>query len=232
MVVAPIGAFGAIGFAVGKFGPSSLISLGRLVAHFYICCALFIVLVLWPIAAAFRINFPRLIRYLGAELLLVVGTSSGESVFPRLNAKLRQLGCRESVVSLVLPAGYAFNHDGSCLYYATVSVFLAQALGIHLAIAQQIELLGIMLITSMGGAGVAGSAIVMLATTLSATSVIPVTAVGLILGVHRLLSSAFVPVNVLGNSVATLVVARMEGGLDRARLDAELMSGGEPATAA
>ena len=232
MVVAPIGAFGAIGFAVGKFGPSSLISLGRLVAHFYICCALFIVLVLWPIAAVFRINFPRLIRYLGAELLLVVGTSSGESVFPRINAKLRQLGCRESVVSLVLPAGYAFNHDGSCLYYATVSVFLAQALGIHLAIAQQVELLGVMLITSMGGAGVAGSAIVMLATTLSATGAIPVTAVGLILGVHRLLSSAFVPVNVLGNSVATLVVARLEGGLDRARLETGLMSGTESATAA
>ncbi len=225
MVVAPIGAFGAIGFAVGKFGPSSLISLGRLVAHFYICCALFIVLVLWPVAAAFRINFPRLIRYLGAELLLVVGTSSGESVFPQINSKLRQLGCRESVVSLVLPAGYAFNHDGSCLYYATVSIFLAQALGIHMAITQQVELLGIMLITSMGGAGVAGSAIVMLATTLSATGAVPVTAVGLVLGVHRLLSSAFVPVNVLGNSVATLVVARMEGALDRPRLETELMNG-------
>ena len=132
------------------------------------------------------------------------------------------------VVSLVLPAGYAFNHDGSCLYYATVSVFLAQALGIHLAIAQQLELLGIMLITSMGGAGVAGSAIVMLATTLSATGAIPVTAVGLILGVHRLLSSAFVPVNVLGNSVATLVVARMEDALDRARLETELMNGANP----
>ena len=232
MVVAPIGAFGAIGFAVGKFGPSSLISLGHLVVHFYICCALFIVLVLWPIAAAFRINFPRLIRYLSAELLLVIGTSSGESVFPRINAKLRQLGCRESVVSLVLPAGYAFNHDGSCLYYATVSIFLAQALGIHLAIPQQVELLGIMLITSMGGAGVAGSAIVMLATTLSATGAIPVTAVGLILGVHRLLSSAFVPVNVLGNSVATLVVARMEDALDRGRLETELMNGADSATVA
>lgn len=232
MVVAPIGAFGAIGFAVGKFGPSSLISLGRLVAHFYICCALFIVLVLWPVAAAFRINFPRLIRYLSAELLLVVGTSSGESVFPRINTKLRQLGCGESVVSLVLPAGYAFNHDGSCLYYATVSIFLAQALGIHMAIMQQVELLGIMLITSMGGAGVAGSAIVMLATTLSATGAIPVTAVGLILGVHRLLSSAFVPVNVLGNSVATLVVARMEGALDRSRLETELMNGPESAAEA
>ncbi len=230
MVVAPIGAFGAIGFAVGKFGPSSLISLGRLVAHFYICCALFVVLVLWPVAAAFCVNFPRLIRYLGAELLLVIGTSSGESVFPRIHAKLRQLGCSESVVSLVLPAGYAFNHDGSCLYYATVSVFLAQALGIHLAIAQQLQLLGIMLITSMGGAGVAGSAIVMLATTLSATGAIPVAAVGLILGVHRLLSSAFVPVNVLGNSVATLVVARMEGALDRGRLEAELLNGAESAS--
>lgn len=227
MVVAPIGAFGAIGFAVGKFGPSSLISLGRLVAHFYICCALFIVLVLWPVAAMFRINFPRLIRYLGAELLLVVGTSSGESVFPQINAKLRRLGCRESVVSLVLPAGYAFNHDGSCLYYATVSIFLAQALGIHMAITQQVELLGIMLITSMGGAGVAGSAIVMLATTLSATGAIPVAAVGLILGVHRLLSSAFVPVNVLGNSVATLVVAKMEDALDRSQLEKELMDGPE-----
>jgi aerobic C4-dicarboxylate transport protein len=155
MVVTPIGAFGAIGFAVGKFGPASLFSLGRLAAHFYIVCALFVVLVLWPVAAAFRINLVRLVRYLAAELLLVVGTSSGESVFPRINAKLRQLGCGESVVSLVLPAGYAFNHDGSCLYYATVSVFLAQALGIHLAITQQLGLPGIMLITSMGGAGVA-----------------------------------------------------------------------------
>ena len=228
MAIAPIGAFGAIGYAVGKFGPSSLLSLGRLVVHFYVCCGLFVVLVLWPIASAFGINFLRLLRYLGAELLLVVGTSSGESVFPQLNAKLRRLGADESVVSLVLPAGYAFNHGGSCLYYATVSVFLAQALGIHLAITQQVELLGIMLITSMGGAGIAGSAIVMLATTLSATGAIPVTAVGLILGVHRLLSSAFVPVNVLGNSLATLVVARMEGSLDRNRLDSELESGGEP----
>jgi aerobic C4-dicarboxylate transport protein len=228
MAVAPIGAFGAIGYAAGKFGPSSLLSLGRLVAHFYVCCGLFIVLVLWPVAAAFGVNFPRLVRYLGAELLLVVGTSSGESVFPRINTKLRQLGCGESVVSLVLPAGYAFNHGGSCLYYATVSVFLAQALDIHLAITQQLELLGIMLITSMGGAGIAGSAIVMLATTLSATGAIPVTAVGLILGVHRLLSSAFVPVNVLGNSLATVIVARMEGALDRTRFESELGSGGEP----
>lgn len=225
MVVAPIGAFGAIAFTVGKFGPSSLLSLGKLVGHFYICCALFIALILLPVAAIFRINLVRLMRYIGAELLLVAGTSSGESVFPRINAKLRSLGCDESVVSLVLPSGYAFNHDGSCLYYATVSVFLAQALGVHLGILQQMGLLGIMLITSMGGAGVAGSAIVMLATTLSATGAIPVAGVGLILGVHRLLSSAFVPVNVLGNSLATLVVGRMEGKLDMAKLDNQLREG-------
>jgi aerobic C4-dicarboxylate transport protein len=135
---------------------------------------------------------------------------------------LRQAGCGEPVVALVLPAGYAFNHDGTCLYYATVSVFLAQALGIELSLTQQVGLLLIMLITSMGGAGVAGSAIVMLATTLSATGTIPVESVGLILGVHRLLSSAFVPVNVLGNSLATIVVSRLEGDLNMATLETQL----------
>jgi aerobic C4-dicarboxylate transport protein len=222
MVVAPIGAFGAIGFAVGKYGPSSLVALGMLVGEFYICCALFILLILCPIAAWFGVNLFRLIRYIGAELMIVVGTSSGESVFPRINAKLRALGCDEQVVALVLPTGYAFNHDGTCLYYATVSVFLAQAVGIDLSLTQQLGLLLIMLVTSMGGAGVAGSAIVMLATTLDATHIIPVASVGLILGVHRLLSSAFVPVNVLGNALATIVIARWEGALDKATLDFEL----------
>jgi aerobic C4-dicarboxylate transport protein len=222
MVVAPIGAFGAIGFAVGKYGPSSLVALGMLVGEFYMCCALFILLVLGPVAASFGVNLFRLIRYIGAELMIVVGTSSGESVFPRINAKLRALGCSEQVVALVLPTGYAFNHDGTCLYYATVSVFLAQAVGIDLSLTQQLQLLLIMLVTSMGGAGVAGSAIVMLATTLDATHLIPVASVGLILGVHRLLSSAFVPVNVLGNALATIVIARWEGALDKATLDFEL----------
>lgn len=222
MVVAPIGAFGAIGFAVGKYGPSSLVALGMLVGEFYLCCALFIILILAPVGAWFGVNLLRLIRYIGAELMIVVGTSSGESVFPRINAKLRALGCDEQVVALVLPTGYAFNHDGTCLYYATVSVFLAQAVGIDLSLTQQLQLLLIMLVTSMGGAGVAGSAIVMLATTLDATHVIPVASVGLILGVHRLLSSAFVPVNVLGNALATIVIARWEGALDKATLDFEL----------
>jgi|SRR5579871_3310661 len=214
MVIAPIGAFGAIGFTVAKYGPSSLLSLGSLVVEFYLCCLLFVLLVLWPVAALFDINLFRLIRYIGAELMMVIGTSSGESVFPRIIAKLRALGCGEQVVALVLPIGYSFNHTGTCLYYATVSVFLAQALGIELSLIQQLELLMIMLFTSMGGAGIAGSAIVMLATTLAATNTIPVASVGLILGVHRLLSSAFVPVNVLGNSLATIIVAKFEGALD------------------
>ncbi len=222
MYVAPIGAFGAIAFTVGKFGPSSLIALGRLVAEFYVCCALFVALVLTPIAWGFGINILRLIRYIGAELMIVVGTSSSESVFPRLNAKLRQLGVDEPVVALVLPTGYAFNHDGTCLYWATVSVFLAQAVGIQLSVSQQVGLLAIMLFTSKGGAGVAGSAIVVLASTLAATGTIPVASVGLILGVHRLLSSAFVPVNVLGNALATIVIARMERAVDIPTLESEL----------
>jgi aerobic C4-dicarboxylate transport protein len=168
------------------------------------------------------VSLIRLIRYIAAELLIVMGTSSSESVFPRLNAKLRALGCDESVVALVLPAGYAFNHDGTCLYFATVSVFLAQAVGVGLTVSQQLGLLAIMLVTSKGGAGVAGSAIVVLASTLSATGVIPVASIGLILGVHRLLSSAFVPVNVLGNALATIVMARLERALDMKTLHSEL----------
>lgn len=222
MYVAPIGAFGAIAFTVGKFGPSTLVALGRLVAEFYVCCALFVALVLAPIAWLAGLNIVRLIRYIAPELMIVVGTSSGESVFPQLTAKLCQLGVKESVVGLVLPAGYSFNHDGTCLYFATVSVFLAQAVGIHLSLLQQLGLLAIMLFTSKGGAGVAGSAIVVLATTLSSTGVIPVASVGLILGVHRLLSSVFVPVNVLGNALATIVIARNERAVDTSLLESEL----------
>jgi aerobic C4-dicarboxylate transport protein len=230
MWLAPIGAFGAIAFTVGKFGPSSLLSLGKLVGEFYVCCLLFVALVLTPIAWAAGVNILRLIRYFAAELMIVVGTNSGESVFPSVIAKLERLGVEESIVGLVLPAGYSFNHDGTCLYWATVSVFLAQALGIHMTIGQQVALLATMLFTSKGGAGVAGSAIVILATTLSATNLIPVAAVGLILGVHTLLSSAFVPVNVLGNSLATIVMARTENAVDLPALQSALRRGPDEPT--
>jgi aerobic C4-dicarboxylate transport protein len=222
MYVAPIGAFGAMAFTVGRFGPGSLLALGNLVLMFYVLCTLFVLLVLWPIAWGFGIHMWRLVRYIGTELMIVVGTSSSESVFPRLHAKLRQLGVDPPIVALVLPTGYAFNHDGTCLYFAAVSVFLAQAVGIDLSIGQQLGLLAILLITSKGGAGVAGSAIVVLASTLAATGTIPVASVALILGVHRLLSSVFVPVNVLGNAIATLAIARLEGAIDVARFESEL----------
>ncbi len=227
MYVAPVGAFGAIAFTVGKFGLGSLLALGKLVSEFYACCLLFVAIVLAPIAYAAGVNILRLIRYLAAELMIVAGTSSGETVFPNVFAKLRRLGVEESIVALVLPTGYSFNHDGTCLYWSTVSVFLAQAVGIHLTIGQQLALLATMLFTSKGGAGVAGSAIVILATTLSATNVVPVAAVGLILGVHSLLSSVFVPVNVLGNSIATIVIGRTEGAVDLGTLQAELRRGAE-----
>ena len=227
MYIAPVGAFGAIAFTVGKFGLGSLLSLGKLVSEFYLCCLLFVAIVLTPIAYAAGVNILRLIRYFAAELMIVVGTSSGESVFPSVMAKLERLGVEESIVALVLPTGYSFNHDGTCLYWATVSVFLAQAVGIHLSIGQQLGLLATMLFTSKGGAGVAGSAIVILTTTISATGTIPVASVGLILGVHSLLSSAFVPVNVLGNSIAAIVIGRTEQAVDLRTLQAELRRGPE-----
>ena len=218
MWLAPIGAMGAIGFTVGRFGVASLVSLGTLVAEFYLTCIFFVCLVLWPIAHWNGVNLWRLGRYIRTELLIVIGTSSSESVFPQLVGKLQALGCEEQVVGLVLPTGYAFNHDGTCLYFAAASVFLAQAVGIDLSLGQQLGLLGILLVSSKGGAGVAGSAIVVLVSTLAATGTVPVAAVGLILGVHRLLSSAFVAVNVLGNALATIVIARWEAAVDEAVL--------------
>ena len=225
MWLAPLGAMGAIGFTVARFGVNSLISLGALVAEFYLTCALFIVLILWPIAWWNGISLFKLASYFRTELLIVFGTSSSESVFPQLVKKLEALGCEESIVGLVLPTGYAFNHDGTCLYFAAAPIFLAQAVGIDMTLAQQLGLLGVLLVTSKGGAGVAGSAIVVLVSTLAATDAVPVAAVGIILGVHRLMSSAFVSVNVLGNALATIVIAGWEGAVDRAALKEGLDAG-------
>lgn len=225
MKVSPIAAYGAIAFTVSKFGVGSLVALGKLVGEFYLTCLLFFVLVLWPVSRLAGFSLLKLMRYIRSELLLVIGTSSSESVFPQLLRKLEQLGCERSVVGLVLPGGYAFNHDGTCLYFAAVSVFLAQATNTALGWEHQLALLLVLLITSKGGAGVAGSAIAVLAATLAATNTIPVSAIAIILGVHRLLSSAFVFVNITGNAVATVVVARWEKALDMNRLRMELDSG-------
>jgi len=225
MKVSPIAAFGAIAFTVSKFGFASLLSLGKLVGEFYFTCALFLLVILWPVCRFSGFSLFKLMRYIRTELLLVIGTSSSESVFPALLQKLEQAGCDKGVVGLVLPTGYAFNHDGTCLYFAAVAVFLAQATNTALGWEAQLVLLGVLLLTSKGGAGVAGSAIAVLAATLAATNTIPVSSIAVILGVHRLLSSAFVFVNITGNSVATVVVANWEKSLDHAKLRAELDAG-------
>jgi aerobic C4-dicarboxylate transport protein len=222
MWAAPIGAFGAIAFTVGKFGAGSLLSLGKLVVSFYITCLVFIFAVLWPISHWCGISLLKFIRYIRAELLIVIATTSSETVLPRMIAKLEALGCEESVVGLVIPTGYSFNLDGTCLYLATAAVFLAQATDTPLTLEHQIGLLVILLLASKGAAGVAGAAFVVLAATLAAVGTIPVESVAIILGVHRLLSQGMTPTNLIGNGIATLVVAKWEGALDERRLQASL----------
>jgi len=225
MLIAPIAAFGAIAFTVAQFGLATLLPLAALVGEFFLTCVLFFALVLAPIAWAAGFNLLRLMRYIREELVLVLGTSSSESVFPQLTQKLTRLGVDESVVGIVLPTGYSFNHDGTCLYFAAVSVFLAQATGTALGWEQQLALLAVLLITSKGGAGVSGSAIAVLTMTLAATRTIPVASIALILGIHRILSAAFVFTNIAGNCVATLVIGSWEKAVDRSRLETELATG-------
>ena len=218
MWTAPLGAFGAIAFTVGKFGIGSLESLGKLLADFYLTCIIFIVVAFVPIARLCGFSLWKLIRYIKEELLICIATTSSETVLPRLIDKLEQLGCEKSVVGLVVPTGYSFNLDGTCLYLATATVFLAQATNTPLDIWHQIGLLLILLVTSKGAAGVAGAAFVVLAATLGAESSIPVASVALVLGIHRLMSQGLTPTNFLGNAVATIVMAKLEGALDETRL--------------
>ncbi len=218
MWAAPIGAFGAIAFTVGKFGAGSLLSLGQLLITFYITCLIFIFGVLWPICHWCGFSLLKLIRYIWEELLIVLATTSSEVVLPRMIAKLEDAGCEESVVGLVIPTGYSFNLDGTCLYLATAAVFLAQATNTPLALEQQIGLLLVLLLASKGAAGVAGAAFVVLAATLASVGSVPVESVALILGVHRLMSEGLTPTNLIGNAVATIVVAKWERAVDERRL--------------
>ena len=218
MWTAPIGAFGAIAFTVGKFGVGSLASLGRLILGFYLTCIVFIAVGFAPLARLCGFSLWKLIRYIKEELLICIATTSSETVLPRIMDKLEQLGCEKSVVGLVVPTGYSFNLDGTCLYLATAAVFLAQATNTPLDIWHQIGLLLILLLTSQGAAGVAGAAFVVLAATLGAESSIPVASVALVLGIHRLMSQGLTPTNLLGNAVATIVMAKWEGALDEKRL--------------
>ena len=226
MRAAPVGAFGAMAFTIGKYGPGTLLSLGHLVAGVYITCLIFIFIVLGGIARISGFGILKFLRYIKEELLIVLGTSSSESVLPRMIAKLERLGCHESVVGLVIPAGYSFNTDGSCVYVTMAAMFLAQATNTDLTLAQQAGIIGVLLLTSKGAAGVTGSGFIVLAATLASVGTIPVASIALILGVDRFMSEARALTNLIGNGVATVVVAKWEGALDEVRMRAHL--DGEP----
>jgi len=219
MWAAPIGAFAAIAFTVGKYGAGTLVSLGNLLLCFYVTCLTFVFLVLAPISKICGFSFLKLLYYIREEILICFATTSSEVVLPRMLKKMENLGCKSSVVGLVIPAGYSFNLDGTCLYLGTACVFLAQATNTPLDIYQQIELLAVLLLTSKGAAGVAGAAFVVLAATLSTVGGIPVASVALVLGVHRLLAEGLVPTNLIGNAVATIVISKWENALDQDKLD-------------
>jgi aerobic C4-dicarboxylate transport protein len=218
MWVAPLGAFGAIAFTVGRFGAGSLWSLAKLILEFYLVSLAFVLVVFGAIAYSVGVSLFRLLAYIRDEIVIVAATTSGEAVLPRLIEKLRALGCEESVVGLVVPAGYSFNLDGTCLYLSTAVVFLAQATNTHLGIGQQLGLLAVLLLTSKGAAGVAGAAFVVLAATLGSAGTVPVASIALILGIHRLMAEALAFVNIVGNSLATIVVSRWENALDYTKL--------------
>jgi aerobic C4-dicarboxylate transport protein len=222
MRLAPIGAFGAMAFTIGKYGLGSLTSLAWLMGSFYLTCVLFIFGVLGAIAAYNGFSILRFIAYIKDELLIVLGTSSSETVLPRMIAKMERLGCEESVVGLVIPTGYSFNLDGTCIYLTMAALFLAQATNTDLTLWQQLGILGVLLLTSKGAAGVTGSGFITLAATLTSTGTIPVASIALILGVDRFMSEARALTNLIGNGVATIVVAKSEGALDEAKFVREL----------
>jgi len=222
MRVAPLGAFGAMAFTIGKYGIDSLLSLGKLMATFYTTCLVFIFVVLGLIARAHGFSIWRFIKYIKEELLIVLGTSSSESVLPRMMVKLENLGAQKSVVGLVIPTGYSFNLDGTSIYLTMAAVFIAQATDTPMTLLQELTLLGVLLLTSKGAAGVTGSGFIVLAATLSAVGNVPVAGLALILGIDRFMSEARALTNLIGNGVATLVVAKWTGDLDTVRMHQHL----------
>ena len=222
MKVAPIGAFGAMAFTIGKYGVGSLVSLGQLMATFYLTCLIFIFVVLGTIARIHGFSIWKFIKYIKEELLIVLGTSSSESVLPRMMAKMENLGARKSVVGLVIPTGYSFNLDGTSIYLTMAAVFIAQATNTPMSLTQQITLLLVLLLTSKGAAGVTGSGFIVLAATLSAVGHVPVAGLALILGIDRFMSEARALTNLIGNGVATIVVAKWTNDLDEGRLARQL----------
>jgi len=222
MRLAPIGAFGAMAFTIGKYGISSLVQLGQLIICFYITCILFIVVILGSIAKYNGFNIFKFIRYIKEELLIVLGTSSSESVLPRMLEKMEKAGCNKSVVGLVIPTGYSFNLDGTSIYLTMAAIFIAQATNTQLDIIHQITLLVVLLLSSKGAAGVTGSGFIVLAASISAVGHLPLAGLALILGIDRFMSEARALTNLVGNGVATIVVAKWCNQLDNNQLQAVL----------
>lgn len=210
MKVSPVAAFGAMAYTIGKFGLGSLVSLGKLMGSVYITMFLFVVFILGAIAKYYNFNIFKFIAYIKEEILLVLGTSSSESALPRMMDRLEKYGCSKSVVGLVVPTGYSFNLDGTAIYLSMAAIFIAQAYGVDLTLMQEITLLGILMLTSKGAAGVTGSGFITLAATLAAFPMIPVEGIALLLGVDRFMSEARAITNLIGNGVATVVVSKME----------------------
>ena len=222
MKLAPIGAFGAMSFTIGKYGLGSLLQLAKLMGSFYLTCLLFIFVVLGAIARFHGFSILKFIKYIKEELLIVLGTSSSESVLPRMMAKMENLGAKKSTVGLVIPTGYSFNLDGTSIYLTMAAVFIAQATNTPMSLTQQLTLLAVLLLTSKGAAGVTGSGFIVLAATLSAVGGVPVAGLALILGIDRFMSEARALTNLIGNGVATLVVAKWTGDLDVDRMQRHL----------
>ena len=214
MYVAPLGAFGAMAYTVGNFGLRTLLPLGRLMLDVYLTMALFIFVVLAIICRLFGFRLLAFLRYIREEILLVLGTSSSEAALPRMLEKLERYGCARPIVGLVIPTGYSFNLDGTSIYLSMAAIFIAQVYGIDLSMGEQVTLLGVLMLTSKGAAGVTGSGFIVLASTLATTRAIPVEGVALVLGVDRFMSEARAITNLIGNGVATLVIARSENAFD------------------
>jgi aerobic C4-dicarboxylate transport protein len=217
MKVAPIGAFGAMAYTIGAFGVRALLPLGRLMLDVYLTMALFIFIVLNVILRLYGFSLWEYLKYIREEILIVLGTSSSEAALPRMLDKMERYGCARSVVGLVIPAGYSFNLDGTSIYLSMATLFIAQAFGVDLTIGQQLTVLGVLMVTSKGAAGVTGSGFIVLASTLAAMRVVPIEGVAIVLGVDRFMSEARAITNLIGNGAATLVVARSENAFDEAK---------------
>jgi aerobic C4-dicarboxylate transport protein len=219
MIFAPVGAFGGMAFTIAKYGVHTLLPLGKLMVTVYCTMAVFIFVVLYFILKTYKINLWKFLKYIREELLIVLGTSSSEAALPSLMEKLEKMGCSKSVVGLVVPAGYSFNLDGTTIYLSMAVLFLAQVFNVHLDLQQILTIIGILMVTSKGAAGVTGSGFIVLASTLTAIKVIPVEGLALLLGVDRFMSEARAITNFIGNGVATIWLANNEGEFDREQME-------------